>query len=101
MALQGRYAVHFAGADDDHLRNHIVSRDKACIRYVVLAIKHYAEALILDVKHVYQVLPRLLSLWFDFTGIGKQNGKENIRSAFPESGHEMDRKICVRVVFER
>lgn len=92
MALQGRYAVHFAGTDDEHLRNHIISRDKACMRYVVLAIKHFAEAVILDVKHVYQALPRLLSLWFDFTAIGKQNGKENIRSGLPEGGPEMDCK---------
>jgi hypothetical protein len=82
--------VSFAGIDDEHLRNHIISRDKTCIRYVVLAIKHFAETLILDVKHVYQVLPRLLSLWFDFTGIGKQNGKESIRSGLAEGGLDLD-----------
>ena len=94
MALQGRYAIQFAGTDDEHLRNHIISRDSACIRYVVLAIKHFSEALILDVKHVYQVLPRLLSLWFDFTGIAKQNGKENIRSGLPDGGLDLEAVLC-------
>ena len=32
-------------------------------------MKHYATSLSLDVKHVYQSLPRLLSLWFDFTSM--------------------------------
>jgi len=46
-----------------------MSRDKACQRYLQLAIHHYAVSLQLEVKHVYQALPRLLSLWFDFTAI--------------------------------
>lgn len=68
-ALKGRSLDHFAGTDDDSQRSHTMSRDKTCQRYVVLAVTHYAEALVLDVKHVYQALPRLLSLWFDFTAI--------------------------------
>ena len=72
VALHGRVPDRVTGITDEKLRNLIVSRDKACIRYVVLAIRHFAEALILDVKHVYQALPRLLSLWFDFTSIPSQ-----------------------------
>jgi hypothetical protein len=34
-----------------------------------MAIEHHTKALSLDSKHVYQALPRLLSLWFDFTSI--------------------------------
>jgi hypothetical protein len=72
IALHGRIPDKVTGTTDESLRNWIVSKDKACIRYVVLAVKHYAEALVLDVKHVYQALPRLLSLWFDFTCIPSQ-----------------------------
>ena len=32
-------------------------------------MKQYIEALKLGEKHVYIALPRLLSLWFEFTGI--------------------------------
>jgi hypothetical protein len=68
MFLQGRTTKHtIGGADDDLLRNQTISMDFTCQAYVLLAIKHYAEALALDVKHVYQALPRLLSLWFDLT----------------------------------
>lgn len=47
----------------------MISEDKVCQKYVALAVKHFAEALILDTKHVYEALPRLLSLWFEFTSI--------------------------------
>jgi hypothetical protein len=72
LALHGRVPDRVTGITDEKLKSLIVSKDKACIRYVVLAVKHYAEALVLDVKHVYQALPRLLSLWFDFTSIPSQ-----------------------------
>jgi len=48
----------------------MIALDKTCQGYLLRSIKHYAEALSLDTKHVYQALPRLLSLWFDFTSIG-------------------------------
>jgi len=47
-------------------RFNVLYRNKACQNYILLAIRHYTEALNLDTKHVYQALPRLLSLWFDF-----------------------------------
>jgi serine/threonine-protein kinase ATR len=55
---------------DDILDGFVVAHDRACQRYILLAIKHYVEALIIDIRHVYQALPRLLSLWFEFTSIG-------------------------------
>jgi hypothetical protein len=80
LALQGRIPDHITVNTDEKIRNHIVSRDKACLRYVILAVNHYAEALILDIKHVYQALPRLLSLWFDFTSIPAKN---KVKSGHP------------------
>jgi len=70
MTLQGRSSDHGAGVNDDTLRNQTIVLDRTCQRYMILAIKHYAEALTLDIKkHVYQALPRLLSLWFDLTSV--------------------------------
>lgn len=69
MALRGRSPIHLAGADDEMHRSYAISRDRTCQRYLILAINHYLRSLQLDVKHVYQSLPRLLSLWFEFTAI--------------------------------
>jgi serine/threonine-protein kinase ATR len=57
------------GVEEDLIRAHTIFRDKTCQKYVLMAMNHYATALKLDSKHVYQALPRLLSLWFDFTSI--------------------------------
>jgi hypothetical protein len=59
------------GADEDLVRANIIFQDKTCQKYILTAMEHYAKALKLDSKHVYQALPRLLSLWFDFTSIQK------------------------------
>ena len=48
-------------------------------------MKHYAETVCLDMKHVYQALPRLLSLWFEFNAIGK-GGLSSRGSKDGESG---------------
>jgi hypothetical protein len=34
-------------------------------------MEQYGEALKIGPKHVYEALPRLLSMWFDFTAIEK------------------------------
>jgi serine/threonine-protein kinase ATR len=60
------------GLSDRALRGRVI--DKTCQKYILLAMKHYGEALKLGMKHVYQSLPRLLSLWFDSTSI---RGPEN------------------------
>ena len=57
------------GMEDDVVPFNALYRDKACQHYILLAIEHYALTLKLDMKHVYQTLPRLLSLWFDFVSV--------------------------------
>lgn len=59
------------GVDEDTLRAKVLCDDTSCQRYVLLAMEQYIEALKLDTKHLYQALPRLLSLWFEFTAVGK------------------------------
>jgi hypothetical protein len=51
---------------EDVARFTVFYKDRQCQQYVLLAIENYAECLYLDLKHVYQALPKLLSLWFDF-----------------------------------
>lgn len=54
-------------SDEDMIRASIILRDDSCQRYLLLAMEQYINALKFNSKHVYQALPRLLSLWFDFT----------------------------------
>ncbi len=54
-----------------------ICRDKSTQKFIFVAIEHYSAALKLDMKHVYQALPRLLSLWFDFVSIHPDNGRGN------------------------
>ncbi len=56
-------------ADDETARARIIKREKSCHKYILEAIKEYGEASRLSQKHVFQALPRLLTLWFDFTAI--------------------------------
>ncbi|KAL3923955.1 MAG: hypothetical protein SGILL_001342, partial [Bacillariaceae sp.] len=58
-------------ADDDVMRFNVLYRDRACQNFIVMAMKNYTQCLNLDTKHVYQALPRLLSLWFDFVSVRK------------------------------
>lgn len=51
---------------EDIARFNAFYKDRTCQKYVLEAIKNYTKCLTLDSKHVYQALPRLLSLWFDF-----------------------------------
>lgn len=93
VALHGRVPDRVPGITDEKLRNLIISKDKACIRYIVLAVRHYAEALVLDVKHVYQALPRLLSLWFDFTSIPSQ--RFTTLHSLEKENSELDCKFAI------
>lgn len=54
-------------ADDDATRQTVILRDENCMKYLLMAMEQYISALRYSSKHVYQALPRLLSLWFDFT----------------------------------
>jgi hypothetical protein len=69
LALQRRESAQFLGTDDELQRSHTIARDKTSMMFIGLSVKHYAESVILDVKRVYQALPRLLSLWFEFTAV--------------------------------
>jgi serine/threonine-protein kinase ATR len=74
-ALISRSSQQFsAGMDEDAQRCAVISRDSACQQYVLNAMQHYAKALALDSKHVYLALPRLLSLWFEFTAMTGKEG---------------------------
>ena len=56
--------------EDESVQVHIFQKDTCSRQYILQAIKNYGEALQLDNKHVFQALPRLLTLWFDLTAIG-------------------------------
>ena len=56
-------------SDDITLRSFAVFQDQKCQIYIKLVVEQYIEALKLGEKHVYLALPRLLSLWFEFTSI--------------------------------
>ncbi len=59
--------------EDDNGRAVIILKDSICQKYILLTIKQYAEALSASQKHVFQALPRLLTIWFDFTAIDTEN----------------------------
>ena len=44
-------------------------KEVSCHKYILETIKEYGKASQLGQKHVFQALPRLLTLWFDFTAI--------------------------------
>ena len=47
----------------------MIATDTISQKFILLAMEHYVSSLKLSTKHVYQALPRLLSLWFDFVSI--------------------------------
>jgi hypothetical protein len=61
--------------EDGPMNSEAICRDKSTQKFILLAIEHYSAALKLDLKHVYQALPRLLSLWFDFVSIHPDKGR--------------------------
>jgi hypothetical protein len=66
------------GMEEDVIRFNALYRDNVCHQYILLAIEHYATTLKLDMKHVYQALPRLLSLWFDFVSVQPPSSDDNV-----------------------
>ena len=66
-------------SDEDMMRASIILQDDSCQKYLLLAMEQYINALKFNTKHVYQALPRLLSLWFDFTSF--QEGEVDTTSA--------------------
>ena len=55
--------------DDDAIRLHTLREDSICHRYLLSAMREYGDALEISEKHIYQCLPRLLTIWFDFTSL--------------------------------
>lgn len=63
-------AIHSGcSPDDDDSRGNLLLNDRICQNYVLEAISQYGEALSKSQKHVFEGLPRLLTLWFDFNSI--------------------------------
>lgn len=80
------------GSDDDELMYQIIASDSVSQKYVLQVMQHYIKSLCLDSKHVYQALPRLLSLWFEFTSI------ENDTLSEEEKGKSFSLFECVVVL---
>jgi hypothetical protein len=57
--------------DENDVREDIILRDRISQSHSILAMRMYAAALRIDSKHVYQALPRLLSLWFDLVSVSR------------------------------
>ena len=55
--------------DDDAIRDSMLRADHNCQRYLLQSMQEYGYALQLGNKHLFQALPRLLMLWFDFVSI--------------------------------
>lgn len=53
----------------EDMRQTCLEQDRACQKYLQQAVKHFVKALVLDLKHLFQALPRLLSLWFEFSAL--------------------------------
>ncbi len=63
------YAAQKGMTYADNNRPKIIATDPMSQKYLMEVIKEYGEALKFSQKHVFQALPRLLTLWTDFTGI--------------------------------
>lgn len=59
-------------ADDDNIRQYALSEDMNCQNYLLMAMEQYLDALKFSDMHVYQALPRVLSLWFEYTSIERR-----------------------------
>lgn len=49
-------------------------------------MKEYGKALELGEKHLYQLVPRLLTIWFDFNSINKMEDTTESSSIPDETG---------------
>ena len=64
-------------SNDDVIRFNVLYRDRTCQRFALLAMENYTECLDISTKHLYQALPRLLSLWFDFVSVSEPAGAKH------------------------
>lgn len=58
---------HRHTGDEDSIRRMCLGKDATCQKYLSQAVRHFADSLTLDLKHLFQALPRLLSLWFELS----------------------------------
>lgn len=68
--VSGRESLN--GVDENEIRGEVILRDAICQTHTLLAMRMYAAALKIDTKHVFQALPRLLSLWFDLVSVARE-----------------------------
>lgn len=103
MAMSHEYfdknSLH--GVDDDLIRKGVIYCDSICQEYILTAMKHYADSLRLDSKHVYEALPRLLSLWFDFASIDPSEMSKILSEGMEPSGYnsELQYPLVSNVMF--
>lgn len=66
------------GIDNNTSRANAIDSDEKCQSLLIESINHYATALHIGQKHVYQALPRLLAMWTEFTAAsGSEQSSEN------------------------
>ncbi|GMH94147.1 hypothetical protein TL16_g12821, partial [Triparma laevis f. inornata] len=58
-----------SGMGEKERRMAILKEDTTCHKYLKTAVYEYFKALAMGDKHMYQAMPRLLTLWFDFCEI--------------------------------
>ena len=63
-------------AEDATVRQYVLSEDMNCQNYLYFAMEQYLEALKASEKHVYQALPRVLSLWFEYTSVERRGSRK-------------------------
>jgi len=61
--------AHLQTSMDGANNNKAMYTDAICQSYVKQAMEQYIKSLCLSPKHVYQALPRLLSLWFELAAV--------------------------------
>ena len=66
--------------DDDAVRLYTLREDSICHRYLLSAMREYGDALEISEKHIYQSLPRLLTMWFDFTALSSDISKTSSKN---------------------
>ncbi|GKY98658.1 hypothetical protein MPSEU_000822200 [Mayamaea pseudoterrestris] len=93
-AIRLRFPHKFFGLDEETARRLCLGDDKASHRHILVAIHFYVEALKLDTQHVYQALPRLLSLWFDFTALSTSDDGQSDSKTLLMAQEEMNAFIA-------
>lgn len=77
--------------DNDLLRMEALKVDEGCQKLLLDTVQEYTMALQFNQKHVFLCLPRLLTLWFEFTSI---EGPSTLRSYQDKSNALL--RDCIR-----